>query len=35
MGETPSQYRGRDHGDMDEFPACVTKVLTRPRRATT
>ena len=32
VGETPSQYRDRDHGDIDEFPACVTKVLTRPRR---
>jgi AraC-like DNA-binding protein len=32
VGETPSQYRGRDHGDIDEYPACVTKVLTRPQR---
>src|SRR5690348_5892523 len=32
VGETPSQYRGRDHGDLDAMPACVTKVGTRPRR---
>jgi AraC-like DNA-binding protein len=32
VGETPSQYRAADHGDIDEFPSCVTKVLTRPRR---
>ena len=32
VGETPSQYRSCDHGDLDEFPSCMTKVLTRPRR---
>jgi transcriptional regulator GlxA family with amidase domain len=32
VGEAPSEYRARDHGDIDEFPSCVTKVLTRPRR---
>lgn len=32
IGETPSDYRARDHGQIDEYPACVTKVLTRPRR---
>lgn len=32
VGETPSQYRARDHGDLDAMPACVTKVGTRPRR---
>ena len=32
VGETPSEYRAADHGQIDEFPACVTKVLTRPRR---
>ena len=32
VGETPSQYRAGDHGDIDEFPSCMTKVLTRPRR---
>jgi methylphosphotriester-DNA--protein-cysteine methyltransferase len=32
VGETPSDYRAADHGQIDEFPACVTKVLTRPRR---
>jgi AraC-like DNA-binding protein len=33
VGETPSQYRSRDHGALDAMPACVTKVATRPRRA--
>lgn len=32
VGETPSQYRARDHGDLDALPACVTKVVTRPKR---
>jgi transcriptional regulator GlxA family with amidase domain len=32
VGEPPSDYRARDHGQIDEYPACVTKVLTRPRR---
>ena len=32
VGETPSDYRALDHGQIDEYPACVTKVLTRPRR---
>ena len=32
VGATPSDYRARDHGQIDEYPACVTKVLTRPRR---
>ena len=33
VGETPSQYRGRDHGGLNSVPACVTMVGTRPRRA--
>jgi transcriptional regulator GlxA family with amidase domain len=32
VGETPSQYRGRDHTDLNSVPSCVTKALTRPRR---
>ena len=32
VGETPSQYRGRDHSHLEVVPACVTKVATRPRR---
>src|SRR4051812_22306890 len=32
VGETPSQYRARDHRDIDLLPSCVTKVATRPRR---
>ena len=34
VGETPSQYRARDHGDLDALPPCVSKVVTRPRRTT-
>ncbi|MYW67566.1 helix-turn-helix domain-containing protein [Streptomyces sp. SID8379] len=30
VGETPSAYRSRDHGDADAVPACVSKVHTRP-----
>ena len=32
VGETPSQYRARDHGDVEVVPSCVSKVATRPRR---
>lgn len=32
MGETPSQYRARDHSAMEDVPSCVTMTLTRPRR---
>ena len=32
VGETPSQYRARDHRHLELVPACVTKVSTRPRR---
>jgi len=34
VGETPSQYRARDHRDRQVIPACVSMVATRPRRAT-
>jgi transcriptional regulator GlxA family with amidase domain len=32
IGETPSQYRARDHRDPESVPSCVSKVTTRPRR---
>lgn len=35
VGETPSQYRARDHRDLQAVPACVSKVGTRPRRTRT
>jgi len=34
VGETPSQYRGRDHGAIEVIPSCVSKVVMRPRRTT-
>ena len=33
VGETPSQYRARDHRDAETMPACVSRVATRPRRS--
>jgi AraC-like DNA-binding protein len=32
VGETPSQYRARDHRAREVEPPCVSKVATRPRR---
>lgn len=32
VGETPSQYRARDHSAFEAVPACVSQVATRPRR---
>jgi transcriptional regulator GlxA family with amidase domain len=32
VGETPSQYRARDHRDHESVPSCVSKVAGRPRR---
>jgi AraC-like DNA-binding protein len=32
VGETPSQYRNRDHSELEGVPPCVTKAATRPRR---
>ena len=32
VGETPSQYRGRDHSQLEAVPSCVSMVATRPRR---
>ncbi len=34
VGETPSQYRARDHRDLEVVPPCVSMVGTRPRRTT-
>jgi transcriptional regulator GlxA family with amidase domain len=34
VGETPSQYRSRDHSDLEVVPACVSMTGTRPRRNT-
>lgn len=33
VGETPSQYRERDHTDFEGVPPCVSKVRTRPLRS--
>ena len=33
VGETPSAYRSRDHSAGADVPACMVKVLGRPRRA--
>src|ERR1700712_4597204 len=30
VGQTPSQYRVRDHRFIEVVPSCVTKVVTRP-----
>jgi AraC-like DNA-binding protein len=32
VGETPTDYRGRDHGAGAVVPACIDKVRTRPSR---
>jgi AraC-like DNA-binding protein len=32
VGESPSQYRSRDHSHLEIVPPCVTKVASRPRR---
>jgi methylphosphotriester-DNA--protein-cysteine methyltransferase len=32
VGENPSQYRARDHHDLEVVPPCVTMIATRPRR---
>ncbi len=31
VGETPSQYRARDHSNLEVVPSCVSMVATRPR----
>ena len=32
VGESPSSYRARDHGDGAAIPACFAKITTRPVR---
>lgn len=32
VGETPSQYRSRDHAALETVPPCVVKLATRPLR---
>ena len=32
VGEAPSQYRARDHQDLEVVPSCVSMFATRPRR---
>lgn len=32
VGETPSQYRARDHRHHEVVPPCMSKVVTRPQR---
>ena len=33
VGETPSQYRSRDHSDLESVPPCISMYATRPQRA--
>jgi AraC-like DNA-binding protein len=35
VGETPSQYRARDHSRHEAVPACLSMLVTRPRRTPT
>ena len=32
VGEPPSQYRARDHRQLEVIPSCVSMVIMRPRR---
>jgi AraC-like DNA-binding protein len=32
VGESPSEYRARDHSHMEVVPPCVAMVVTRPQR---
>jgi transcriptional regulator GlxA family with amidase domain len=32
VGEPPSQYRARDHSDLEVLPSCVVMFVTRPQR---
>jgi hypothetical protein len=32
IGETPSAYRARDHGELQVVPGCRVMLLTRPRK---
>ena len=33
VGETPSEYRQRDHSSLEVVPPCVAKLASRPRRS--
>jgi AraC-like DNA-binding protein len=33
VGMTPTQYRERDHRNLDALPSCVSMYATRPRRS--
>jgi transcriptional regulator GlxA family with amidase domain len=33
VGETPSQYRAKDHGGYEKIPSCLSMFVTRPRRS--
>jgi AraC-like DNA-binding protein len=35
VGESPSQYRARDHRGCEVIPPCVSMVASRPRRSPT
>src|SRR5579859_8283609 len=32
VGQTPTAYRARDHGQLASVPGCIAKELTRPSR---
>jgi hypothetical protein len=32
VGETPTAYRSRDHGQLESVPGCLAKDITRPTR---
>ncbi|HVY77647.1 MAG TPA: helix-turn-helix transcriptional regulator [Solirubrobacterales bacterium] len=32
VGETPTAYRARDHGELASVPGCIARDLTRPSR---
>jgi len=32
VGETPTAYRARDHGELISVPGCIIRELTRPNR---
>jgi len=34
VGVTPSQYRSRDHTDLEVIPSCMSMFVTRPQRTT-
>ncbi len=32
VGQTPTAYRSRDHGELESVPGCLAKDITRPTR---